>query len=116
RCLRAPFAEDADVRMPEAVDRLELVADVEHLGLRTAEQVDEVALQLVRVLELVDHERAEAQLLALADRLVVPQEIAREQLQVLEVERGLARLGLVERRAETLQQLLEEIAVVCGEL
>ena len=32
RRLRAPLAEDADVGVAEAVDRLELVADEEHLG------------------------------------------------------------------------------------
>ena len=60
--LCAPLAEDADVCMPEAVDRLELVADEEELGVRGAQQVDELALEAVRVLELVDHDRAEAQL------------------------------------------------------
>src|SRR5262249_20598150 len=65
---RAPLAEDLDVRVPEAVDRLELVANIEDLLLGAAcEQVDHLALQRVRVLELVDHERAEAQLLGLAD-------------------------------------------------
>ena len=34
RRLRAPLAEDADVGVPEAVDRLELVADEEHLRVR----------------------------------------------------------------------------------
>ncbi len=90
-------AEDADVRVPEAVDRLELVADEEDVGRAgpTAQEIDDVALQAIGVLELVDHDRPEAQLLRLADRVVFAQELAREQLQVLEVER---RLTLLRRR------------------
>ena len=52
------LAEHLDVGVAEAVDRLELVADEEHV-LRAgpaAQQVDDVALQPVRVLELVDHD------------------------------------------------------------
>ncbi len=65
----AAGAEDRDVGVAEAVDRLELVADEEHVLRRPArEQVDQLALQRVRVLELVDHDRAETQLLGLADR------------------------------------------------
>ena len=61
---RAPLAEDAHVGVAEAVDRLELVADEEDLpSPARRKQVDELALQRVRVLELVDHDRAEAQLL-----------------------------------------------------
>ena len=68
--------------MAEPVDRLELVPDEEPLVVaRTAgDQVDELALQPVGVLELVDHDRPEAELLALADRLVVTQQIARAEL------------------------------------
>ena len=114
----AALAEHLDVGVTEAVDRLELVADEEDiLGIRpAAQQVDEVALQPVRVLELVDHDRAEAQLLGLAHLLVVPQQVAREQLEVLEVERGLALLrGRVLGR-EQVEQLLQELAVARGEL
>ena len=109
--LRAARTEYADVSVPEAVDRLELVADEEELGVRGAQQVDEVALEAVRVLELVDHDRAEAEALALADRLVVAQQIARVQLEVLEVERRLARLPLRVRSREAREQLLEQDAV-----
>ena len=64
----APLLEDLDVGVPEAVDRLELVADEEEVVAR--DQVDQLALEAVRVLELVDADLAEAQLLALADRVV----------------------------------------------
>jgi hypothetical protein len=114
--LRATLAEDADVGVAEAVDRLELVADVEDLGFGSAQEIDEIALQLVRVLELVDHDRAEAQRLAFADRLVLLQQVARAQLQILEVQCGLARLRLVERLGIALEQLLQQIAIVRSQL
>ena len=92
------LAEHGHVGVAEPVDRLELVADEEHVrvGAVAAEQVDDVALQAVRVLELVDHDLAEAQLLRLADVGVVAQQVADEQLQVLEVEH---RLALASRSA-----------------
>ena len=105
RCL-APLAEDLDVRVPEAVDRLELVAHEEQVLGR--EQVDELALQAVRVLELVDEDGAEAPALALADRRLVAQEVARRQLEVLEVERRLGRLRGGVRVGEAPEQLLEQ--------
>src|ERR687883_143508 len=54
RRLLPPLAEDLHVRVPEAVDGLELVADVEHFLLRRAagERVDQLALKAVPVLEL----------------------------------------------------------------
>src|SRR5205823_4367952 len=83
--LVASLAEDLHVGMPEPVDRLELVSDEEDLLLARAagEEVDQLALQAVRVLELVDHDRAEAELLACADRLVVAQKIASAELEIL---------------------------------
>ena len=113
----APLAEHGDVGVPEAVDRLELVADEEELLLGAgAEEVDEVGLEAVRVLELVHHDRAEAELLGLPDRDVLAQELPRPQLQVLEVERRLAVLGLGVGGREAGQQLLQELAVTRGEL
>ena len=85
--LLAALAEDLDVRVPEAVDRLELVADEEELAVLARQQVDQFALEAVRVLELVDHDRAEPPAFALSDLVVLPEELAREDLQVLEVER-----------------------------
>ena len=84
----APLAEDLDVRVPEAVDGLELVSHEEQVLGR--EQVDQLALEPVRVLELVHQHRAEAPALALADLGLVAQQVPRGQLEVLEVERGLA--------------------------
>ena len=99
----AALAEHGDVGVTETVDRLELVADEKEVSVvvPTAEQVEELGLEPVRVLELVDHDRAEALLLALADPRVVAQQVARSQLEVLEVERRLGVLRLRVRRPRT---------------
>jgi hypothetical protein len=70
----APLAEHLDVRVAEAVDRLELVADEEEL--LAAHELDELALQAVGVLELVDHDRAEAPAHAVPKRLVPAEQVA----------------------------------------
>ena len=62
----APLAKDLDVGVAEAVDGLELVADEEQLLAR--QRVDQLALEPVRVLELVDQHLPEPPALALADR------------------------------------------------
>ena len=81
--------EDPDVGVPEAVDRLELVPDEEEVAFaqRTGEEVDQVALKAVRVLELVHHDRAEAERLLVADLGVAAQQLPGLELEVLEVER-----------------------------
>ena len=100
--------------MTEPVDRLELVADEEQLLRRPgAQQVDQVCLEAVRVLELVDHDRAEAELLQLPDRFVALEEVARLELEVLEVERRLSILGRGVRDPETGEQLLEQRTIAC---
>src|SRR5207302_1655419 len=103
----APLAEHADVCVTKAVDRLELVADEENFAFARpgGEEVDQLALQPVRVLELVDHDRAEPQLLALADGRFVAKQISRAQLQILEVECGLAVLRLLVLSGEAGQKL-----------
>ena len=104
--------------MAKTVDRLELVADEKEVPVvvPTSEQVEELRLQPVRVLELVDHDRAKALLLSLADPRVVAQQVARAQLQILEVERRLAVLRLRVGLRERGEQLLQELAVPRGEL
>ena len=110
----APLAEDLDVRVPEAVDGLELVSHEEQvLG---GEQVDQLALEPVRVLELVHEHGAEAPALALADLGLVAEQVPGGQLEVLEVERRLGRLRRRIRVGEAAQQLLEQAAVARGEL
>src|SRR3954469_25063533 len=114
RRLRAPRPEHADIGMSKAVDRLELVADKEQLGIGRAQEVDEVALKPVRVLELVDHDRAEAQALPLANLGVVAEEVARLEQKVLGVERRLTRLRRRVRVCEALEELLQERPVARG--
>jgi len=82
-----PVSEHGDVRVPEAVDRLELVADDEDVLVVThRKQVDELALESVGVLELVHHDQAESQLRLLAYGLVVAEQVTRGELKVLEVD------------------------------
>ena len=99
--------------MAEPVDRLELVADEEHVlrGPAPGEQVDQLALERVRILELVDHDRPEAQLLGLEDPGVVREQVAGQQLEILEVECGLTLLAGRILGREQIEQLLEQILV-----
>jgi hypothetical protein len=75
------------------------------------EEVDELALEAVRVLELVDHDRAEAPALALADLRMLLQQVAGEELEVLEVERRLPVLRLAIRGVVGKQELLQLLPV-----
>src|SRR2546428_13987475 len=104
--------------MPEPVDRLKLVADEENFLLAgpAGEEVDQLALQPIRVLELIDHHGPEPELLAGANRGVVAQEVARAELQVLEVECGLLVLRLLVGGREPGEQLLQQVAVARGQL
>ena len=112
-----PLAEHGDIGMPKAVDRLELVADDEEIGVRSlAQEVEQLGLQPVRVLELVDHDRAEPLPLAGADRRIVAEQVPRPELEILEVDRRLRVLGVRVRLAERRQELLQELAVAGGEL
>ena len=118
RRLLTPLAEHLHVRVTEPVDGLELVAHEEDLffGRAAREQVDQLALEPVRVLELVDHDQAEAELLGLAHGRVVAEQVARGELEILEVERRLARLRGRVLLGEAAQEVLEEVAVAGGEL
>ncbi len=80
------------------------------------DQVDELALEPVRVLELVHHHHPEAKPCLLANSGVVPKQVAGRQLEVLEVHHGFAPLRLRVLRAETFEQLLQELAVVRRQL
>ena len=101
--------------MPEAVDRLELVADAEQSCLGTAQRIDEGELDAVRVLKLVHHDMGEAHVPGVPHGAVVPQELERPELEVLEVRgRALCLQALVlsvegdEQRAERGETLLGE--------
>jgi hypothetical protein len=93
--------EDAHVRVPEAVDRLELVADREQVV--PFQVLEDLQLHRVRVLELVDHDQAEPLSPALA-RLGVLEQVASAQLEILEVDRRALLLGLLERAPVAVQQ------------
>jgi hypothetical protein len=74
-------------------------------------EIDELALQAVGVLELVDHDHAEPHLRRRPHRGVVAQQVASRELQILEVDRGLASLRRRVLGAESLEELLQQIAV-----
>ena len=115
--LRTPLAKDLDIGMPEAVDRLELVAHGEDLRrLRVGGEIDQLALEPVRVLELVDHHEAKAKPHRVAHRLVISEEVTGGKLEILEVDGRLASLRGRVLGGEALEQLLEQIPVRRGEV
>ena len=93
--------------MAEAVDRLELVADEEELGLGRTQEVHDVRLQAIGVLELVHQDRAEPRLLTLTQRGLHAEEVAGLELEILEVECRLAGLRLGVLLGEEGEQLLQ---------
>ena len=80
------------------------------------DEVDQLALEPVRVLELVDHDHAEPQPRRLADVVVVAEEVAGCELEILEVDDRLASLRGRVLDAEALEQLLQQVAIVRREL
>ena len=87
------LAEQAHLGAPEAVDRLLGVAHHhERAGAVAGEEPRHLDLQRVGVLELVDHQEAEAPLEPRAHARVVAQRVARLQQQVEEVEDAALRL------------------------
>ena len=92
--------------MPEAVDRLRLVADGEQVV--ALERLQHVELQPVRVLELVDHDQVESLRPARAGAGVGREQVAHAQLEVLEVDARARRLGRGVRAAEAVEQVVEQ--------
>src|SRR5690242_946110 len=90
--------------MPKAVDRLLGVTYGEQISRPPApirlprDRLDQRELHAVRVLQLVDHDPLEAVRVALAQLVVLREQIARHQLEILEVESG---HGSLERRVPT---------------
>ena len=101
----AAGAEDADVRVAEAVDRLQLVAD--HELRRAGEEVEELDLERVGVLELVDEHPLEALAQRVADARRVAEQVAGQQLEVVEVERRPRALARRVRAAVARQEVVE---------
>ena len=91
--------------MAEPVDALELIADEEELA--AGDKVDQLALEPVRVLELVDEHVGEP--LAVRLRQVGPgeQKVARAELEVGEVHQAARVLQVAVRRVEQHQQPLQ---------
>jgi len=98
----------------ETVDGLELVPDEEDL--LASDEVDELTLEQVRILELVDEQRTEAPASRVADTFVSLEQVAGNELKILEVERRLHRLCLAVGLVEGRQELLEQRPVAGGEL
>ena len=84
--LGALLAVDRDVGVAEPVDALELVADEEELA--AGHEVDQLALEPVRVLELVDEHVGEPLPVGLGQVGSGAQEIAGPQLEVGEVDQA----------------------------
>ena len=108
RCLqaRATRAEDLHVGMAEGVDRLQLVTD--RAGVVARHQLEQLELQGVRVLELVDHDALEALAVAGGDPGLAGQQVARQQLEVVEVDAAASALGRRVGVGVAPQQLVDE--------
>ncbi len=106
--LIAPFAKEAHVGVPEAVDRLQLVADREQV--LAIERAQDRELARIRVLELVDHQQLEALRPGRAHGLALEQQALSEQLQVVEVDGRARLLQPLIGEAEAFEQLAEQRA------
>ena len=104
--LRAQRAEDVDVGVAEAVDRLLLVSHEEQVV--AVERAEEVQLQRVGVLQLVDHDALEALGVGAAQRGLAGEQVAGVQLEVVEVQRRAGALGLGVGVGVVAQQLVEQ--------
>jgi hypothetical protein len=98
--------EHGDVGAAESVDRLEVVADGEKVVVD--DQVEDVALQTVRVLKLVDEHVVESLARSLAKPGPAAKQVARMELEVVEVERRALRLELRVAPAVEAEELVEE--------
>jgi hypothetical protein len=106
--LVAPAAalEAPHVGVTEAVDGLQRIAHHEHVA--AVEAVEERELQRVRVLELVDHDPREPRGVVLGDRGLGREQIARDELEVGEVQDGALALGGGVRVGVAAEQLVDQ--------
>ena len=100
----ATLAEDLDIRVAEAVDRLHLVADGAEVA--GVDRFEDRKLSPVDVLELVDHHEVKAPRPAAADPLVFEQSPGIE-LEIVEVEHRPPALDLLVAVAEGREQAVE---------
>ena len=107
-----------DVRSPERVDRLVVVADDRQVAVLGRQQLQPAVLGVVGVLVLVDEDPAERLRVAVADLLEELEEVDRADQQVVEVHRvhavELALVVLVDVRDGLLEVGPDEPAVVLG--
>ena len=116
--LRAPLldrlgpmaAEHADVGVAKAVDGLALVPDPKQVV--ALEQCEELVLERIGVLELVHEHVGKALGVLQAQSLVGREQVARDQLQVLEVESGARALALGVAVAVELEEHAQHRVVV----
>ena len=106
--LRATGAEQAHVGVPEPVDRLQLVADREEVA--AVERLQDRELARVGVLELVHHQHLEAPRPRLAHARALVEQLARQQLEVVEVHRAAAALERLIGAVVGHEQLIDERA------
>ena len=109
----AALAEDGHVRVPEPVDRLELVADEEHLAFAGPSASRSTSSHWRRFVSWNSSTISERKRSCSRSRIsrVVAEEVARRELEILEVERRLALLGAGVRLVEAVEELLQELAV-----
>ena len=100
------LAEQAHVGVTEAVDRLQLVADGEEVPALEGRQ--DRQLTRVGVLELVDHQQLEALSPGLAQQPVPGEQLARDQLEVVEVDCDQIALEALVALPEQAKQAIEE--------
>ena len=87
-----------DLGAAERVDRLVVVADGEHRGVRPRQHAQPLVLQRVRVLEFVDEQMREAPAVVLAQAFVAGQQLVAAQQQLGEVDDAFALAHRVVQR------------------
>lgn len=101
--------EPEDIFAPgaaEPIDRLVVVADGHQVGALAREQADQLVLQPARILELVDHDEAEALLQRAQQGGTLGQQPMRPEQDVVEVHAALALLPLLEAQQQPLEVAL----------
>ena len=101
--------EEPHVGVAKAVDRLELVADEDTVARLRRDQIEQPALQAVRVLKLIDEHEVVGRLHLGSHARIGLEQLAEALLQVIEVERALALLGALVGRTEARQELLQPL-------
>ncbi len=99
-----------DARTPKRVDRLVVIADREHCGVRTGQQPDPAVLQRVGVLELVDQQVREAPTIVLPQRFMSRQQFEAAQQELGKIDHAFAAARLFVER-EVLDLTAREVVI-----